>query len=260
MNIQLCIAGFQMNVTADIAQNVSTLCRAIERASDAGADVLLTPEGSLSGYTPVFNDDAAKAGLAHVTQAACDKGIALALGTCFREDDGLIYNQIRFYDQAGAYLGFHSKILRCGTMTEPTVGEINHYATTSLRIFRLKGVPIGGLICNDLWANPACTPMPDPHLTHQLAMQGAKVIFHAVNGGRDGGEWSRDVVWPFHEMNLRMRAAADKVWIVTVDNSFPPDKPCSAPSGVIDPTGQWACRAAPQGEQLFIHAIDVLHE
>lgn len=260
MKTTLTIAGLQMNVTDEIASNVATLCRAIEQASAAGADILLTPEGSLSGYTPDFDADAVNAGLAQVTQAAREKSLALALGTCFREGDGLVYNQIRFYDEAGACQGFHSKILRCGTMTEPTVGEINHYATTPLRTFMLKGVPIGGLICNDLWANPGCTPMPDPHLTHQLAMQGAKVIFHAVNGGRDGGDWSRDVVWPFHEMNLRMRAAADQVWIVTVDNSFPPDKPCSAPSGVIDPNGEWVCQAAPQGEHLFVQSIDVMQE
>ena len=30
--------------------------------------------------------------------------------------------------------------------------------------------------------------MPDPHLTQQLARMGARVVFHAVNGGRDGGE------------------------------------------------------------------------
>jgi len=255
MMTQLRVAGMQMNVTGDIAQHVATISQAIDRASAAGADILLTPEGSLSGYTPVFDVDKVEAALAAVTELARQRKVGLALGTCYRESDGLIYNQIRFYDRDGQYQGFHSKILRCGSMTEPTVGEINHYATTPLRTFTLKGVPIGGLICNDMWANPACTPMPDPHLTHQLAGQGARVIFHAVNGGRNGGQWSRDVVWPFHEMNLRMRAAADKVWIVTVDNSDPSSQPCSAPSGVIDPTGQWACQAASQGEQFFVYTL-----
>lgn len=257
MTTQLRVAGMQMNVTGDIAQHVATITQAIERASAAGADILLTPEGSLSGYSPVFDVDQVEAGLAAITQLARQKRVGLALGTCYRERDGLIYNQIRFYDCDGLYQGFHSKILRCGSMTEPSVGEINHYATTPLRTFTLKGVPIGGLICNDMWANPACTPMPDPHLTHQLAGQGARVIFHAVNGGRDGGSWSRDVVWPFHEMNLRMRAATDKLWIVTVDNSFPPNQPCSGPSGVIDPTGQWAYQAASQGEQFFVHTLTI---
>jgi len=97
--------------------------------------------------------------------------------------------------------------------------------------------------------------MPDPHLTQQLARMGARVVFHAVNGGRDGGEWSREVYWHFHETNLRIRAAAGRLWIVTVDNCSPTTMPCSAPSGVVDPQGQWVCRTEAQGEQFFVHTI-----
>ena len=121
----------------------------------------------------------------------------------------------------------------------------------------MNGFPVGGLICNDLWANPQCTPGPDPHLTQQLAEMGARVIFHAVNGGRDGSDYARDVIWPFHESNLLMRTKAGKVWIVTVDNCHPTDIPCSAPSGVIDPQGQWTVKAKPVGEQFFVHTIEL---
>jgi predicted amidohydrolase len=116
-------------------------------------------------------------------------------------------------------------------------------------------MPIGGLICNDLWANPGCTPMPDPHLSQQLAARGVKILFHAVNGGRDGSEWSQ-VNWHYHEANLRMRAAAGRIWIVTVDSCYPPHLPCSAPSGVVAPDGTWACRAEAQGEQFFDYLIE----
>ena len=113
---------------------------------------------------------------------------------------------------------------------------------------------MGGLICNDLWANPQCTPMPDPHLSQQLAQMGAQIVYHAVNGGRDGSEWS-EVAWRYHEANLRMRARAGRLWVVTVDNCHPAHLPCSAPSGVIDPNGSWACQTAPQGEQFFVQTI-----
>jgi predicted amidohydrolase len=255
--MELRIAGYQMAVGTDISRNTDKICAAIQQAAAAGAHILLTPEGSLSGYTPDFDADAAAKGLETVTQLARKLGLGLALGTCFQEADGLVYNQIRFYSPRGDFLGFHSKILRCGTMEEPVEGEINAYATTDLRTFAWDGVAIGGLICNDLWANPQCTPMPDPHLSQKLARLGARVIFHAVNGGRDGGEWSRDVAWHFHAANLRMRAAAGNVWIVTVDNSAPPDWPCSAPGGVLDPAGSWVCRTEPMGEQLFVHTIEL---
>ena len=255
--MQLRVAGFQMGVSENIQQNVTALNRAVEWAAQAGADILLTPEGSLSGYTPDFDPTAAAAGLAEVTGLARQLGVGLALGTCFGEADGRIYNQIRFYHASGDYLGFHSKILRCGTMTEPPEGEINAYAASELRTFDYNGIPVGGLICNDLWANPACTPMPDPHLSQQLSALGARIIFHAVNGGRNGSDWSTEVTWNYHESNLRMRAAAGKVWIVTVDNAAPLDLPCSAPSGVINPQGEWVCWAEPQGEQFFVRTIEI---
>ena len=158
-------------------------------------------------------------------------GLGLALGTCYVEDDGRCYNQIRFYDPDGGYLGFHSKTLTCGTLTDPPEGEINHYSTRPLRTFDFRGITIGGLVCNDLWANPCCTPMPDIHLTQRLSEMGAKVVFHAVNGGRSDSPSPDDTVRGFHESNLRMRAQAGRLWIVSVDNCYPFHGPCSSVGG-----------------------------
>jgi len=195
--------------------------------------------------------------LEHVTSVARQNAVGLALGTCFREDDDQCYNQLRFYTPQGTYLGFHSKILLCGGPNLSDPGEINHFATTALKVFKWNdSLTIGGLICNDMWANPQCTSMPDPHQSQQLASLGARVIFHAVNGGRSGDDWSQ-LIWQYHQSNLQMRARAGKLWVVTVDNSFPTDLPSSAPSGVIDPQGNWACRTEPAGEQFFTHTIEL---
>jgi predicted amidohydrolase len=255
--MRITIAGYQMPVGEDVPQNVAKLCAAVKRAAAAHADILLTPEGSLSGYTPFFDPALVADGLRQVTDYAREQRVGLALGTCYKESDDLTYNQVRFYTATGEFLGFHSKILRCGTLDDPPQGEINHYAATELRTFDFLGVRVGALICNDLWANPQCTPMPDSHLTQELAHLGARIVFHAVNGGRDGGEWSREVAWRYHEANLRMRAAAGKLWIVTADNSAPETLPCSAPSGVLSPQGTWVCRAQSQGEQFFTHTIEL---
>jgi predicted amidohydrolase len=255
--VQLKVAGAQMAVGNDIAAHAATIGRAIKYAFDEGADILLTPEGSLSGYTHEFDQAATEAALKEVVSASTEAGIALALGTCFVEpDDGKCYNQVRFYTADGEYLGFHSKTLRCGSMTDPPKGEINHYAVSPLRTFQVKGVTVGALICNDLWANPGCTPMPDTHLTQQLSDMGARVIFHAINGGRGASEWS-DVAWNYHESNLRMRAQAGGVWVVPVDNCHPTDLRCSCPSGVVDSRGQWVAQAPVKGEQFFSYTIDL---
>jgi predicted amidohydrolase len=254
--MEIRISGAQIPVIEDINTNVKTIERAIDYAISEKADILLTPEGSLSGYTQRFDIKATTEALEYVTQKARESKLGLALGTCFVEPDEKCYNQIRFYKSDGEYLGFHSKTLTCGSMTDHPEGEINHYAIQSLRTYNFDGICIGGLICNDLWANPGCTPIPDPHLTHQLSKMGAKIIFHSVNGGRSGSEWS-DIVWHYHESNLRMRANASKIWVVTVDNCYPLDLKCSAPSGIIEPGGKWVCKAEPQGEQFFSHTIEI---
>ncbi len=252
------VAVAQIPVSRDVAANVETISRAIDGAAGENAEVLLTPEGSVSGYTHQFDQPQVERALEQLVNKAASHGLALAIGTCFVEpDDGRCYNQLRFYDGTGCYVGFHNKILRCGTMTDPPQGEINHFAALPLRTFRIDGITVGGLICNDMWANPSCTPMPDAHLSQQLARMGARIIFHAVNGGRDGGDWSRDVFWPYHEANLRIRAQSAKSWIVTADNCAPADVPCSAPSGVLQPDGHWAARTPDRGEQTLVHTIDL---
>jgi len=262
------VAVAQIPVTLDIEANAATIGRAIDRAIDQKADILLTPEGSLSGYTHQFDQPRVEQALDALVEKAAGAGLALALGTCFVESGGELggelgdapndaqcYNQIRFYDTDGTFLGFHSKTLTCGSMTDPPQGEITHYAVAPLKTFTIKGVKVGGLICNDMWANPSCTPQPDTHLSQQLADMGASVVFHAVNGGRDGGAWSREVFWPFHESNLRIRAQAGKLWIVTADNCSPTNIPCSAPSGVLNPDGNWAVQLPDTGEQLAVYTI-----
>ncbi len=253
------VAGYQMSVGRDVEANARRICAAIDWAGDNGAEILLTPEGSLSGYTHAFDAAGVEAALDLVVARACRRDVGLALGTCFVEQDGKCYNQVRFYRPDGEYLGFHSKILRCGSVNGQSRGEIDHYAVSDLRVFPWRqGIPVGGLICNDLWANPGCTPMPDPHLTQQLSAAGAKVVFHAVNGGRNGSSWSQ-LAWQYHEANLRMRARAGSLWIVTADSASPEELPCSAPSGVVDPSGRFACRTEPKGDRLFAHTIELNH-
>jgi predicted amidohydrolase len=252
------VATAQIPVTKDIEENVAAIGRALDAAIREKADILLTPEGSLSGYTPQFDQAAVDVHLKEIVGRASEAGLALALGTCFVEpDDGKCYNEIRFYDAEGTFVGFHTKTLLCGSLTEPSKGEINHYGTRPLRTFQIKGITVGGLICNDMWANPQCTPMADAHLSQRLSESGARIIFHAINGGRNGGLWSEHVNWPYHETNLRMRAVAGRVWIVTADNCFPTDIPCSAPSGVLQPDGQWATLTSRVGEQVVVHTIEL---
>ena len=117
------VAIAQIPVSADIATNAATIHRALDKAIEANAEILLTPEGSLSGYTHLFDQKQVDKHLPAILKKASAAHLALALGTCFVEPhDSKCYNQIRFYDTDGTYRGFHSKTLLRGTLTEPPVG------------------------------------------------------------------------------------------------------------------------------------------
>jgi len=253
--MQIRVCGAQQEVTSDIDTNVKAIEKAISYAANQQADILLTPEGSLSGYSHLFDSEKVQDALQYITEYAAKASVGLALGTCFIEpSDNELYNQLRFYAPDGEYLGFHSKILRCSDTEDPNESELAHFSASPLRTFQFKGITIGGLLCNDLWANPCCTTVSDEHLSQQLSQMGARIIFHAVNGGRDGSAQS-ELIWQYHQSNQQMRALAGKLWLVTVDNSSPVSLNCSAPSGVINPNGQWDCKAQPKGTQYFVHTI-----
>lgn len=257
--VRLRVAGAQIPVVRDIGKNVEAISRAIEYAAREKADVLVTPEGSLSGYVHDFDAAATERALEQVVRKAREAKVALVLGTCFEEADGQRYDEQRFYDKDGVFLGFHAKILLGRRVADPagSKGEIDFFKSKPLRSFNLGGLTVGGLVCNDLWANPEWTPMDDPHLSQKLAAVGARVIFHSVNAGLNEGE-ELALNRTYHETNLKMRARSGRLWIVTVDAADPNGKLASqAPSGVLDPEGQWAVQVEPKGEQFFSWTIEL---
>jgi predicted amidohydrolase len=255
---RLRVAGAQIPVVGDIKRNLSAISRAIDYAIAEKADVLVTPEGSLSGYTHEFDDAAVSRALQEAVRRAREGHLALALGTCFEESsDHQRYDEVRFYDRDGAYLGFHAKILLCRKVADPSAkGEIDYFKTKPLRIFELNGLTVGALVCNDMWANPEWTPQDDPHLLQQLSLLGARVVFLAVNAGQSEGE-EFALIRQYHEANLRLRARTAKTWVVSADAADPSGELSSqAPSGIVDPNGNWVVMTKPKGEQMFAHTID----
>jgi hypothetical protein len=77
------VAGAQLPVRNDVQKNLEAITRAIEFAAREKADVLVTPEGSLSGYTPKFNAAATAHAMEALVQRARQANVALVLGTCF---------------------------------------------------------------------------------------------------------------------------------------------------------------------------------
>ena len=107
---------------------------------------MVTPDGSLSGYTNHFDQDRLEKELESIISESAGSGVGLMLGTCFREKDAgqeFCYNQVRVYDQGGHLMGEYSEILRCSPLDNPGTGEMTDCVEGRLRTFEWKGTMFG---------------------------------------------------------------------------------------------------------------------
>jgi len=253
---ELVVAGVQMIVSADVQKNEAGIRRAIDQAAQSTADFLLTPEGSLSGYRPDFDQTTVAAALERVTNHAKEARVGLLLGTCWkeREIDGsnsarsseYCYDQVRVYASSGEFLGSYSKILLCSSLSHPGSGEMRDYISGSVRVFSWNGICFGVLICNDLWATPGFSTISNPYLAWQLKKLGAQLIFHAVNAVGPLYALYR----PFHESSQSLWATHLGISIVTT-NATDGANPSCCRAGIIGPDGERKLVAGENGEQFF---------
>lgn len=236
-----------------MSQAARAIAKMIDRAGRRGAQFLVTPEMILTGYHGKF-DQAERDGLIdNVIRPACARQrVTLILGAgSYRSGTGR--RSTRPFIQAlvigsdGAVLGAHDKVV-------PTDGDLKWCARglkRNLRVFRSQGLMFGVTICNDFWATPGFTSLPDINVPLLLARRKARVIFHAVASGSDAGYLD------FHTHRMEERAIRAGVWVVSANCVRDRRTPCNAPSGIVDPAGTWSARAPLVGEHLVIGQITI---
>lgn len=250
------LAGLQMNVTPEIKNNLEQILTGIRKAAGEGASFLVTPEGSLSGYTSNFNQEELNIALEEVKTLAASVKVGLMLGTCYKElrnGKEFCFNQVRVYTPDGHFVGAYSKILRCSILELPGTGEMVDYVEGELRTFDWNGLRFGILICNDLWATPGYTTMPNPYLAWKLKKMGAQFIIHCINSGTD------QKYRPFHESSAELWALSTKIPILEV-NASQGNSTINAQSGLIEANGERSVRVSDSGVQFFTARIYVTDE
>ena len=233
-----------MNVSNNIDENEGTIIGYLNNLKGQDIDFLITPEGSLSGYSSLFDGNELKKSLKRVEEIAKNVHVGLILGTCYKETvrgKEYCYNQARIYLPDGTFLGAYSKILRCSSLEAPGTGEMMEYVQGEVKTFTLKNVDFGILICNDLWATPGYTTIPNPYLPWKMQEAGAKIIFHIINSGTDLTYKS------FHEASVELWAKTLTMPIIEIN----------AGSGVINGKGERIKSVINKGEQLFIYNIEL---
>ena len=251
--LSIVLAGLQMNVTQDIKNNQEQIIAAIQKAAQEGASFLVTPEGSLSGYTSDFKQSELTIALEEIKAFAERMKVGLILGTCYKElikGKELCFNQVRVYTPEGHFMGAYSKILRCSNLDLPGTGEMVEYVEGELRTFDWNGLRFGILICNDLWATPGYTTMPNPYLAWKLKQMGAQIIIHCINSG------TVQKYRPFHESSAELWAFSTQIPILEV-NAAHGDEIINAQSGLIGANGERSLRIPDSGVQFFTVKVNI---
>jgi predicted amidohydrolase len=225
----------------------------VRQAADCGAAFLVTPEMILTGYHGGFSQPERDWTIEAILKPACRRHrMTLMLGAGnFRDINGKTarkpFIQVVVIGPQGEIVGVHSK-------TIPTDGDLKWCSAgrpRDLRVFQSGGLKFGATICNDFWATPGFTSLPDLNLPVRLAALGAKVVFHSIASGH--GTAYAD----FHTMRMEERAIRAGVFVVSANCTENPRKPVNAPSGIVDPQGHWLVRAPLIGEGLYFNRIRV---
>lgn len=229
----------------------TNLERIAARAS-AGADILLTPELSVTGYdlrddaielaTPIVRN--ASASSLHPSAAALGAtGTAILLGVVERGRDAVPYNSaVVVHDDAIRYR--HRKLYL------PTYGmfdEGRFFGRGSrIRVWAHEGWRIGVLICEDFW---------HPALAWVLAARGIDALFvlaaaagRVVREDEDGGTFASTEGW---ERIARVTAQLHGIYVALANRTgVEGGVTFAGGSIVVDPSGDLLARAGMEEELL----------
>ncbi len=172
MNFTLAVAQIDP-VLGDMEKNIATHVALAEEASQAGADMIVFPELSLTGYTVrdlnwdlALNLETHRERLRPLLEAS--KRISILAGGIEESPSFHIYNAAWYFED-GSVRSVHRKTY------PPTYGlfeEMRYFSQGDfVRAFDSKHGRLGAIICEDMWHLP---------LPYILAQDGAGVILSLV--------------------------------------------------------------------------------
>ena len=265
MKNKIRFGGAQIPVTTDITKNITTIKKAIDWAAENNVDYLVTPEASLSGYSPSFNSipENLTYALENIESYAAEKKVGLCLGTLWEEEEfngKQVRNQIRFYDCDNHWLGSVNKNI---TIEDDTAANVLRDPITKGLFLPIgdKVIPAGGLICVDMYGSTGGADSL-PNIPAKLALYKAKIFIHSTNGKRGvTGELGESIQDLWHDACLRRNSFIYNIPIITVDNCYMLDGteyhgPTSSQSGVLI-GGKWMTSVPRCGTQYFYYDFDI---
>lgn len=238
------------SVLAGLEQNIEHHRKKVEQAISAGADIIIFPELSLTGYSlkdatydvALTRDDERLAGLAGLSSR-----IGIVCGGVEMGKGSVLYNTL-FYFEEGRLAHRHRKVYL------PTYGvfeEERYFSPGShFRAFPAKNVNLGLLICEDVW-HPASGQI--------LALDGASLLVVSANGLTRGmGPSGKPVNIQAWETLVRALAVTTTSYVAFVNRVGVEDGLIFwGGSGLIGPDGMEVVRADYFEEELIYAEMDM---
>jgi NAD+ synthase (glutamine-hydrolysing) len=258
--LRIALAQLSANV-GDVTANTDRVLAAWERAATLGSDLLLTPELALVGYPP---DDLLLHPELHERLSAAEdrlasqgpSGTVAIVGTVGTAD---VEGRERWGVASAAGLTNRALVIEQGRMlgsydkmrlpNEGVFDEARYFVPgTSPLVVDVAGVPVGTVVCQDLWAAEG------PVLASVEA--GARVVAVLNASPYHRGKRAEREAW------VRHHAVTHGVWVAYVNRVGGQDEVVfDGDSMVADPSGTIVARGTQFSEDLVVLdlAIDVDH-
>lgn len=238
------IATCQFTVGNSIKRNFSQIASFMQKAADAGADILHTSECSLSGYVGTdfssfddFNWEQLNQETAKIMSLAQKLKLWVVLGTVHPSPDVTKpYNSLLLIDNKGNIVGRYDKrFCTKGDLKRHTPGD--HFV-----FFDINGVKCSLLICFDVRF---------PEIYRQLYKQGVNCIFQSFYNARQKGASIHSYIM---RQSMQCNAANNGFW-ASMSNASGYYSPY--PSCFIEPDGRITGQLKLNKAGIMINTVDM---
>lgn len=220
----------------------------IKKAKEQQSDIVCFPECYIPGMrgqgiaVAPHNQQIAEDALEEVRKIAEEYSVAVILP--MEWGDSSIYNVAFVISEKGEVLGFQTK-----NQLDPADDEV--YAAGSHRkIFEIKGVKFGIVICHEGWRYP--------ETVRWATERGAQIVFHPHYTGSDIKgkkitEWGH-VDSPYYEKAMICRSVENTVYFASINYAM--EYQDSATS-IISPQGECLAYVPYGQEELLVQELDL---
>ncbi len=231
---------------ASVSEGVEKIGRTLQACAKRGVEIVCFPETYLPGLRgadfdlPPVDQPGMVRALDRERADCRSAGVAAIVGVEWVSERGL-ENRAVVISASGKALGHQTK-----NQITPGGESENYVPDGQRRMFRIKGIPFGIVICHEGWRYP--------ETVRWAAVRGARIVFQPQVTGTDrrvrrGGKWGE----AFYEKSMQCRAGENNIFFASVNTAM---RHQNSATSLIDPRGNLIGYIPYGREDLFVADID----